>query len=166
MIDRTFLRPRDIIKFCNSVLAAHKGLDCNAEKFSNRDVQEARPEYSNYLLAELDDELYKHIPDYRTYIEILKSMDSLTFTADEFQAACEQRKLLLPGNVVVSSILKDLFEFSVIGYYKAGGGGFGGAEFIWRYRDPRAQFNEVASQYKVHLGLKEALGMKQWSRSE
>ena len=167
MVDRTFLRPRDMIKFCNEVLLAHNvSLDGSEGIFSNRDVQDARLEYSRYLLAELDDELYKHIPEYRTYIEILKSMDSLAFTLQDFEEACERRRFLLAPGINGVTILKQLFEFSIIGYYSPGGGGFGGAEYIWRYRDPRSQFNEAAGQFRIHPGLKEALGVKKWVKSE
>jgi hypothetical protein len=73
MLDRTFLRPRDMIKFTNEVLQAFKNnraVDVDRRTFNNRDVQLARSEYSAYLLSELDDEIPKHHPHYRTYIEI------------------------------------------------------------------------------------------------
>jgi hypothetical protein len=168
MLDRTFLRPRDMIKFTNEVLEAFKKavtpVDM-ARKFSNRDVQTARGEYSAYLLSELDDEIPKHHPDYRTYIEILKSLESLQFTLADFEQACETRKTFLPPNMHAAAILAVLFDFSLVGYYAPGGGGFGGAEYIWKYKDVRSQFNEAALNYRIHAGLKEVLGVKKWTRS-
>ena len=168
MLDRTFLRPRDMIKFSNEVLEAFKKSDLSdgRRKFNNRDVQFARGEYSAYLLSELDDEIPKHHPDYRTYIESLKSLESLQFTLLDFQEACEARKTVLPSNKSPAAILGVLFEFSIVGYYSPGGGGQGGSEYIWRYKDVRAQFNEAASNYRIHAGLKEILGVKKWTKSD
>ena len=63
MRDRTYLRPRDIIKFCNCTLAKFKeraraGVRIESqdsgEKIDNVDVHNARVEYSEYFLKELD----------------------------------------------------------------------------------------------------------------
>jgi hypothetical protein len=169
MLDRTFLRPRDMIKFTNEILHAFKrntNEEPNRQKFNNRDVQVARPEYSAYLLSELDDEIPKHHPQYKTYLEILKSLESLQFTLEDFNEACEKRRGFLPSDVDPLTILAALFEFSVVGYYSPGGGGFGGSEYIWKYKDVRSQFNEAALNYRIHAGLKEVLGLRKFTKSE
>jgi hypothetical protein len=168
MLDRTFLRPRDMIQFTNEVLKVFQKEAPKEQrtKFSNRDVQTARSEYSAYLLSELDDEIPKHYPNYRTYLEILKSMESLQFTLTDFEKGCEARKTVLPANLSPTAILAALFEFSLVGYYAPGGGGFGGSEYIWKYKDARSQFNEAALNYRIHPGLKEVLGVKKWTKSE
>jgi len=135
------------------------------DKFSNRDVNSARTEYSQYFLRELDDEIFKHIPHYEAYIEILKSLDSLQFTKDDFETACRNRGIILPKDYDPTHILTQLFEFSLIAYYVPGGGGYGGSEYVWRYRDPRARFNEAASSFRIHPGLKEVLGLKKFTRA-
>jgi hypothetical protein len=81
------------------------------------------------------------------------------FTAEEFNAVAEQRPELLPTELSVSDALRNLFEFSIIGYLKTGGGG-GGSGYVWRYLDPRARFDEAAGNFRVHAGFKEALGLK------
>ena len=169
MLDRTFLRPRDMIKFTNEVLEAFKKSvpgDGTQERFNNRNVQEAREEYSAYLLRELDDEIPKHHPQYPTYIEILKSLESLQFTLKDFTEACEKRRKSLSPDIEPVAILAVLFEFSLVGYYAPGGGGFGGSQYIWRYKDVRSRFNEAALNYRIHAGLKEVLGLRKWTRSE
>ena len=172
MVDRTFLRPRDMIKFCNTVLSAYKRnvADDETEElptniFRNHDVQAARDEYSRYLLNEIDDEIPKHYPDYKKYIEILKTMESLQFTSEDFATSCENRKGFLPEGSNPSLILAALFQFSLVGYY-APGGGSGGSEYVFRYKDTSAQFNEAASSYRIHAGLKEVLGVKNWVKSD
>lgn len=167
MIDRTFLRPRDMIKFCNETLAAFK-VQNDPEKqpqFTNKDINAARPEYSRYFLNEIDDEIFKHIQNYQAYIEILKSLNSLQFTKADFDQAYVDRRRLFTQDVNTSAILQELFDFSLIGYYVAGGAGYGGSEYIWKYMDPRALFNESATSFRVHPGLKETLGLKKFTRS-
>lgn len=151
--DRTFLRPRDIIKFCNEVLRSHKSID---PKFTNESVHAARDAYSDYLLNELDDEMAKHVPNYRVYLEVLKSVGSEKFSRDEFATSLALRHDV--GDIAPIVALEDLFEFSVISYLKPGGRG-GGSEYVWRYKDPRARFDSTVDAFRVHPGLKEALGL-------
>lgn len=153
--DRTFLRPRDMIKFCNEVLAAFKDAPTSDGKFDNQAVHAARDSYSNYLLNELDDEIAKHVPDYKDYLELIKQIGGTQFSADDFLAAWERRNGSRDGAV---DALAKLFEFSVVGYLKPGGRG-GGSEYVWRYHDPRARFNATAETLRVHPGFKEALDL-------
>ncbi len=68
--DRTFLRPRDMIKFCNEILAVYKIKTRTGElaAFDNSCIHSARDAYSDYLLNELDDEIAKHVPNWRNYL--------------------------------------------------------------------------------------------------
>ena len=98
MLDRTFLRPRDMIKFCNETLKAFKTsfTDGSPAQFSNRDINTARSAYSEYFLNELDDEIFKHMPDHDLIIEVLKSLDSLQFEKVDLEEACRNRPELMP----------------------------------------------------------------------
>lgn len=153
--DRTYLRPRDIIKFCNEVLKAHKRSASGSELFDNASVQTARAEYSYYLLNELDDEIAKHVPEYKEYVEVLKLHGSEVFTFDDFSSKWTART---SSTTSPSSALESLFDYSVVGYLKPGGRA-GGSEYVWRYRDPRARYNPSAETFRVHPGYKEALGL-------
>lgn len=168
MIDRTFLRPRDMIKLCNETLASFKTRHDSdkGQRFSNKDINSARSEYSSYFLSELDDEIFKHIKHYESYIEILKSLDSLQFTKQDFDNACLERARILPESHDSAAVLKELFEFSLVAYYAPGGGGYGGSEYVWRYKDPRTRFNEASANFRIHPGLKEVLGLKKFTRAE
>jgi hypothetical protein len=155
--DRTFLRPRDMIKFCNEILEAYKRSGGSPDHhFDNSAVHSARDAYSDYLLNELDDEIAKHVPDYKEYLEVVKELGSLQFSFDEFKAALERRTAL--KGVDAATVLGRLFEFSVVGYLKPGGQG-GGSQYVWRYLDPRTRFNASAEAFRVHPGFKEALDL-------
>lgn len=166
IVDRTFLRPRDIIKFSNEILRAHKVN--NAEvgaKFINKDIIGARQRYSEYLLDELDDEIRKKYPSYKLYLEVLKTIGSLQFELRDAEAACDARREMLPNSMTATEMLSRLFEYSVVGYYRPGGGGFGGADYVWKYKERRSLFNENATSYRVHPGFMEVLGVKKFTRS-
>jgi hypothetical protein len=169
ILDRTFLRPRDIIRFCNEVLSQYKTrMHINhggQELFDNQDVNLAKSEYGHYFLDELDDELHKHLPNYRDYFELIKSIGVLQFSKEEFNSAYELKKSMLASGNTPSYILKELFEFSIVGFYRAGGKGYGGSEYVFKYKDIRAQFDESAQQFRLHPGLMDVLGLKKFSRS-
>lgn len=160
--DRTFLRPRDIIKFCNEILKAHNSVDGGGSQFTNESIHLARDSYSEYLLQELDDEIAKHAPLYREYLEVIKELGSLNFAVDDFADAWSKRPALQA--VPHAQGLAELFEFSVVGYLKPGGRG-GGSEYVWRYRDARARFNAGAETYRVHPGFKESLDLTRTNSS-
>ena len=88
--DRTFLRPRDMIKFCNEVLGAYKRRG-EGGPFTNEDVHAARESYSDYLLRELDDEIAKHVPQYKEYLEVVGAVGRDHFTRDQFRLAWRDR---------------------------------------------------------------------------
>ena len=161
--DRTFRRPRDIIKFCNEILNAYKKR-VSEGKFSNEDIVIARDPYSEYLLHELEDEVHKHLPQHERFLGVLRSIGTALFTRTDIENVCSRqtdgKEPLRPVDV-----LQALFEFSVIGYQRTGGVG-GGSEYVWKYLDTRARFDETATNFRVHLGLIEAFNLKRWARKE
>lgn len=165
--DRTFLRPRDMIKFCNEVLEEYKRrtsgesfgqpeLGHSEEIFINEDVHAAREDFSNYLVRELDDEISKHVPRYEEYLEVLKTIGSERFNFSEFEKIFNQRQELKEDDPWKA--LDELFKFSIISYLRPGGRG-GGSEYVWRYRGARARLDPTVDSFRVHPGLKETLGL-------
>lgn len=158
--DRTFLRPRDAIQFMNEILIAHNQNGEKEDLITNKEINDARLGYSQYFLNELDDEIHKHIPKYENVLEIIKSIGYHQFDMEDFEQSIEKKKNLFSEGITTYESLKNLFEFSIIGYYKAGGGGYGGSEYIFRYKNSRSQFEEGAKSYRVHPGLIDFLGLK------
>ncbi len=160
IVDRTFLRPRDIIKFINLALDAAKNRlqlqPDSQDKITNKDIHAIRSKYSTYLFEELKDEISSKYPNYNLYFDILRSIRTVTFTREEF----ENHFRSVPGKrrsgENSDSILEKLYEFSVIGFYKAGGG-FGGSEYRFQYKSDYQAFNPQATMFQVHAGFKEYL---------
>jgi hypothetical protein len=141
MLDRTYLRPRDFIKFTNCALSKYKerygrpeGPDDGA-RIDNVDVHNARVEFSEYFLREIDDEVHKHMPNYDQELDVLRALGKWQFDRAEF-------------------------EFSFIGFYRAGGRGFGGSEYMFKYREPRTRFDPTSTRFRIHPGLIEVMGLK------
>jgi hypothetical protein len=152
--DRTYLRPRDMIQFCNEILDSHKESESESVTITNSDITHARTDYSRYLLDELDDEIKKHIPEYKDYLKVIQAVGAESFTTEEFSKALQER---IPG-ASAEAVIEGLFRFSVLGYLRPGGAG-GGSYWIWQYKDPREKFDSRATELKTHRGLKEALGL-------
>lgn len=165
MLDRTFLRPRDMIKMCNEILIDYKKESACGAKFSNNNVIGAQVAYSDYLHRELEDEIFKHVPRFGEYLNVIQQLESLQFNKEEMSAAIERCAPSLEAGDTFEVIMKSLFEFSIIGYYVAGGRG-GGSDYVWKYKDNRSKFDDNALQFKVHPGFKDVFGLKKYSRTE
>ena len=168
LTDRTFLRPRDIIKFSNTVLESYKKRMSEGktldELFINQDIHDARAEYGRYFMREIDDEIYKHIDNYQIYFDLLKGIGVYRFRKDQFITEFNNIKSRLPNNIYPMQILKELYEFSILGFYIRGGKGFGGSEYIFKYKDPTQNFDEATELFQVHLGLLDILGLKRYEK--
>jgi hypothetical protein len=165
ILDRTYRRPRDVIRFCNAVLKQYK-LRAKVDDlhFENIDINKARPEYSDYLLNELDDEIHKHLPHYKQYLDIIRTVGLWQFGLQDFESAWATQ--LISAQLDAKSALKELFEFSVIGFYRAGGKGYGGSEYVFRYKEPRTAFDQGAARFRVHPGLSDVLGLKRFEKTD
>jgi hypothetical protein len=151
--ERSFLRPRDVIQYCNEVLSVFKRKP-GQPNFDNDMVREAEETYSRYFMQELEDELHKHSSSYEKYFEILKGLSNVTFSRDEFDQVWRERQGLFDGGETPEQALAALYEFSVIGYLATGGRG-AGSKYVFKYLSPRVRFNSDAKSYKVHMGLKQ-----------
>lgn len=165
MRDRTYLRPRDFIKFTNCALGRYKeraasaalGQD-DANKIDNVDVHNARIEFSEYFLREIDDEVHKHVPEYDKDLDALRALGKWQFERGEFEAIFTTQQPA--AGISASEVLERLYEFSFIGFYRAGGRGFGGSEYMFKYREPRTRFDPTSTRFRIHPGLIEVMGLK------
>jgi hypothetical protein len=164
MRDRTYLRPRDLIKFTNCALSRYKeraGNDPEADhpaKLDNVDVHNARIEFSEYFLREIDDEVHKHMPEYEKELDVLRALGKWQFESGEFEKTYRVQQPSTDASA--SEVLEQLYEFSFIGFYRAGGRGFGGSEYMFKYREPRTRFDPTSTRFRIHPGLIEVMGLK------
>lgn len=152
VLSRTFLRPRDIIRFLNAALSKAKKRETEPCVFINEDIVNARDEYSAYLKQELDDEILPHWPHWEEALQACSAISTITFDRAEFSEKYIQR-MSKENTVGPDEALAFLFRFSVIGYERRSG--YGGTSWAFQYTDPEAGYDNNASRFKVHLGLKE-----------
>jgi hypothetical protein len=149
---RTFLRPRDVIKFLNSALGEAKKRSENPLILENPDIVSARTAYSNYLKLELDDEILPHWAHWAEALKAISAIGTLTFDRADFER--EYIKKRSPANIMApDEALSLLYRFSVVGYDKRSG--YGGSSWVFQYSDPQAGWDGASTKFKVHLGLKE-----------
>jgi hypothetical protein len=152
ILSRTFLRPRDVIKFMNSALNQAKKRNDNPLVITNPDVVNAREQYSNYLKSELDDEIMAHWPQWEEALQACSGISTMTFERGEFEKQYEQRRSSA-NKLGCDEALEHLYRFSVIGYERRSG--YGGSSWAFQYTNPEAGWDNRATRFKVHLGLKE-----------
>lgn len=152
IVSRTFLRPRDVIKFLNAALSQARKRADEVIVFENPDIVNARDEYSLYLKRELDDEILPHWPYWGEALQAFSAISTITFEKQDFLKEYTSKRS--PGNSVsADEALSFLYRFSVIGYEKRSG--YGGSSWVFQYSDPQAGWDAAATRFKVHLGLKE-----------
>jgi len=152
ILTRTFLRPRDVIKYLNAALTEAKKRTAEPLLFENEDIVAARNIYSAYLKAELDDEILAHWRYWEDALQACSGISTITFDRDLFVSEYGSRRTA--GNPMeADEALRLLYSFSVLGYEKRSG--YGGSSWAFQYTDPEAGWDPSATRFKVHLGLKE-----------
>lgn len=161
ILSKGFLRPRDIIRFINAALSHSKKRKIEPCVFENKDIVDARDEYSGYLKKELDDEILPHWDCWDEALQACSTIRTITFYRDEFTQEYNQRRSE-NNNIGPDDALKLLYKFSVIGYEKRSG--YGGSSWAFQYKDPEAGYDNSANRFKVHLGLKEYAKLRETRR--
>lgn len=158
---RTFLRPRDVIKFLNATLDVARRRKEEPLVFVNEDIVAAREAYSTYLKKELDDEILAHWRHWEEALQACSAISTVTFEREQF--VTEYTKKRSDDNVVdADEALKLLYSFSVIGYERRSG--YGGTSWAFQYSDPEVGWDASAARFKVHLGLKEYARLREERR--
>jgi len=152
ILARTFLRPRDVIKFLNVILSETKKRNEDPLVFESPDIVAARPVYSAYLKSELDDEILAHWKTWEEALQACSAISTLTFNRQAFIREYEKRRSAHNG-IEPEDALRLLYSFSVLGYERRSG--YGGSSWAFQYVDPEIGWDQSSSRYKVHLGLKE-----------
>ena len=162
LVARTFLRPRDVISFLNTVLNSAKKRDPDVAMINNRDIVNSRSAYSNYLKDELDDEIVPHWQYWPEALQACSAIGNLTFGKDDFEREYMMRRSS-KNTISTDEALALLYRFSIVGY--RGGIGYGGSSWVFQYAEPASGWDSVARNFKVHLGLKEYAKLREERRT-
>lgn len=161
IVARSFLRPRDVISFLNILLSKAKeriNSKGGTTLFTNKDIVEARREYSTYLRLELQDEIAPHWGEWEDALKAISKIGLLTFARSTFVG--DYPKAITASNKRNSDeALEILYEYSVLGAYRSSG--YGGKKWVFRYSEPGEAWDSSGNLFKVHLGLKEHLALKE-----
>ncbi|MFT7329225.1 MAG: hypothetical protein ACI9ST_000814 [Psychrobacter glaciei] len=159
IIDRTLMRPRDVISFLNTLLEVTLKKEGNDLKFENKDVVNARPKYSNYLKHELDDEILPHWEDWEVCLQALSRIGKLYFKKEDYSDAYKNIETKEDKTYSDYQSLEELYNFSVIEYEARSG--YGGSGWKSKFANPELGWDINAIRFKVHLGLKEYMKLKE-----
>lgn len=156
--EMTCLRPKDIIDYCNLILDAYKKRTVKGVNncFENSDIVAARSLYSRNLSEEFDDEVHKHLPNYESYLEVIKKLGKNKFSFSEFQQMYDAH---IEDDLDAETCLINLYKFSIIGNYIIGGT-TGGSQKVFKYKDARNQL-DIELPIIVHPGLVPTLGIRE-----
>lgn len=152
ILARTFLRPRDVIRFLNTALKKAKDRKLEPVHFLNEDIVNSRQDYSSYLKSELDDEIQPHWEFWDEALQACSAISTVTFERGSFEVEYARRRSE-KNKITVDQALALLHRFSVIGYETRSG--YGGSSWAFQYTDPESGWDNAANRFKVHLGLKE-----------
>lgn len=159
MTARTYLRPRDIIQFANLALReAQARLRRNADgvhRITKDDIYAAREAYSHFLVREFDDELAGSSTGWHDCLEVVRRIHTEVFSPAEFEGEFGKLK---GWKQTTSEILEIMYRFGFIGFVQRGGRG-GGSDVVFEHRSPMIAFDPEATQFRVHPGLKDYLGV-------
>lgn len=146
ILSRTLYRPRDVIQFCKCVQEA---CPASAKQARAQDILAAEMNYSEWLMAEIIDEIHVKLPKIREVFEAFRQLKKSSFIADDINRYMQ--KAGLSNKNALNDILSTLYNFSVIGQFDEGS-----RAPIFRYRNPLRKF-EKGKKYSVHYGLRSTL---------
>lgn len=146
----TQLRPRDYIKYIQ--VCAEEAINSNEPQITAQIVKKMDKGFSNYLKAEIIDEISAQLPDIINILSIISQIRKWNFSIKEFKGTYMQyykRNTVKEGNI--DKVLQLLFDFSVIGNQPNNR-----QISFFRYKNPEARFN-FQENIVVHRGLFKAL---------
>lgn len=91
-------------------------------------------------------------PNWDEALKACSAIATMTFERRDFVRKYKLRQTA-SNDVTAEIALSLLHRFSVIGYERRSG--YGGSSWAFQYTDPEAGWDNAATRFKVHLGLKE-----------
>ncbi len=143
-------RPRDYVQYLQ--LCANQALEIGMVKVNPRIVKDKSSAFSNYLRAEMEDEIHGILPEIKKLLNLFTILRKQTLKIEEFKVLYDSE--VQDGNIPKRGyqfILEMLFMFSVIGNVTRQAN-----HHIFRYQNKQARLN-MNERICVHRGLFSAL---------
>jgi hypothetical protein len=151
ILNRTMIRPRDIITYFNFIISDFP----DSETITLDMIKSAEGKYSEYLVGEVKNELISHFDeDYiNSIMFLIKTTRREYFHKRDFVESMKRKT----GNIKeydIPQILTDMYEFGLIGYQTEDI--LGNANYCFKYRDTASPFL-LDVTFVIHPGLRKEL---------
>ncbi len=148
MVNRTYERPRDIIKFLKYCKRTN-----TRGRLTFHELRSAEDQYSAWLYNELRDEIHSYLPVWREALQCLsrigKGKIKYKDYIDELNNDRTIKKWLSDNGKDPEEIIETLFDFSIIGNLDKG-------RWLFKYKDNDLTWNP-SMHLIVHYGLNRKL---------
>jgi len=146
IVERTMLRPRDMIQFC--VCARDAALRLGRDRVDSESIVEACRPYSDYMRREIQDECKASAVEVDGLLAVLQEIGQERFTKRQFAKACKSR-----GIDDRDSAMRQLLNLSVLGVCRSS------SRVMYRYQATPWDRLDPTEELVVHPSLKYALGL-------
>jgi len=146
IVERTMLRPRDMIQFC--ICAQGAALRLGQEVIDNESIREACLPYSDYMRKEIQDECKAAGVDVDDLLMVLQEIGRERFDQRQFGRACRTQ-----GVSDSKAALQQLIDLSVVGLCRGGSG------VVYRYQANPWDQLDPTEELVVHPSLRYVLGL-------
>lgn len=154
MLNRTFERPRDIIKFLKYCKEIHPGKGV----LTFEHVISAENSYSDWFYREIRDEIQSHLPVWREAINCITKIGKGILTTDELLKALDKetevKTYITSSNKDLEDVVISLFDFGIIGNLDERN------RWLFRYKDHDLVWSS-SRRLTVHFGLQKKLRVSQ-----
>lgn len=147
----THIRPRDYVEYLKQ--CALEAIESNTQIVSARIIKRVDKAFSNYLKAEIIDEIQAILPEIEIIFQIISQIGKQQFKVDEFKSVFDS--YLVNGTIErrdINYILQNLYDFSVVGNQPRNPK----IQPVFRYRNRESRLN-LSENIAVHRGLFKAL---------
>ena len=147
----THIRPRDYVEYLKQ--CALEALEFDKQIVSARIIKRVDKAFSNYLKAEIVDEIQAVLPEIEIIFQIISQIGKQQFKVEEFKSVFDS--YLANGSIErrdVNYILQNLYDFSVVGNQPRNPK----IQPVFRYKNRESRLN-LSENIAVHRGLFKSL---------
>lgn len=164
LVDRTFLRPRDILSLCRK--AIETAIDQGHEAVEPED---SRTAFAAWSKSRLDDLVHTEFAVKYSFLgELLRAFrgSKHKLSRDEVNSILDAARIEAPGGPLKTfsndQLMEILFETNAMGIYQIGGSGVsrGGSRNVYRYMEDNLSIHQPGAVFVLHPALYPALEVK------